>query len=560
MLGRSRYGTTGAYASTMSGDARTRTGSGRAPQPWGLALALPLVGLAMLLVRPELDLQWEHHPSHFWLVLVTAAVSVALAYITNLAAGRYRDARLVLVSLAFIASAGFLGLHALATPGVLLPNPNGGFVVATPVGLVIASFFAAMSVSPLAGPRAASILRRRSLLLGGLLALMVLWAFLSLASLPPLDGPPPTQERVGPFIVLAAVAVALYSFSAWRYVQLYRDRGGIVPLAVAAAFVLLAEAMIAVTLSRNWHLSWWEWHVLMLLAFGAIALGARTEYRRSGSLTGTFGGLYLEATLARVDRWHAEAIAAVAAAEERGERPERVRAQLRRDGATDEEVALLSQAAHELRRLDATFRPFLPSAIAERIRHEPGAGRLGGEERVVSALFADLASFTTFSETRTPTEVISMLNQYWAVVVPAIDAAGGVIEQFAGDGVMAVFNTAGDQPDHARRAARTGLAVVDAGRPLAAAHPDWPIFRVGVNSGPAVVGNVGAEGRRSFAVIGDTSNVAARLMAAGEPGEVVVAGATWQALDDGRDGVALGPTRLKGKSVPVEAWVLRSLG
>ena len=63
--------------------------------PWvvPVAVALPLVGLAMLLARPELDMEWEHHPSHFWLVLSTAAVSVALAYVTNVAAGRYRDAR-----------------------------------------------------------------------------------------------------------------------------------------------------------------------------------------------------------------------------------------------------------------------------------------------------------------------------------------------------------------------------------------------------------------------------------------------------------------------------------
>ena len=83
---------------------------------------------------------------------------------------------------------------------------------------------------------------------------------------------------------------------------------------------------------------------------------------------------------------------------------------------------------------------------------------------------------------------------------------------------MAIFNAGGDQPDHARRAARAALAIVEAGRPLAAAHPDWPIFRVGVNTGPAVVGNVGVAGRLSFAAIGDTSNVAARLMSAGEPG------------------------------------------
>ena len=122
------------------------------PWPWMLLLALPVIGLLLLFVRPELDMRWEHHPSHFWLVLLTAAGSVALAYITNVVATRQRDARLVLVSLAFLASAGFLGLHALATPGVLLGTPNAGFVLATPVGLFIASLFAAASVTTLGGP------------------------------------------------------------------------------------------------------------------------------------------------------------------------------------------------------------------------------------------------------------------------------------------------------------------------------------------------------------------------------------------------------------------------
>jgi class 3 adenylate cyclase len=527
------------------------------PRSWVVLLALPVLGLALLLWRPELDVEWEHHPSHFWLVLVTAVVNVVLAYLTNLAAGRYRDARLVLVSLAFLASAGFLGLHALATPGVLLPRPNFGFVVATPIGLVIASVFAALSVGPFAGPRAVALLRRRSWLLAGLLIVMLAWTVLSLASLPPLDGPPPAQEGVGLLTVLAVEAVAVYGYSAWRYVGLYRRRGGIVPLTVTVALVLLAEAMIAVALSRNWHLSWWEWHLLMLFAFAAIALGARAEYRRSGSLISAFGGLYLGSTLARIDRWHADAIAAVAAADDRGGSTERVLADLRREGATSDEVALLAQAARELRRLDAAFRPYLPSVVAQRIRRgEPAAAQLGGEEREVSVLFADLAGFTSFSERRAPTEVIAMLNEYWAGVVPAITAAGGVIEHFAGDGVMAVFNASGDQPDHGRRAASAGLAIIEAGRPLAAAHPDWPMFRIGVNTGRAVVGNVGAIGRQSFAVIGDTTNTAARLMSAGEPGQVIVAGATWDALDGHARGRALGPIRVKGKTVAVDAWEL----
>jgi class 3 adenylate cyclase len=542
----------------MASDARSIDGSARISWPTALTLALPLIGLGVLLARPELDIEWQHHPSHFWLVLLAAAVNAALAYVTNIAAGRYRDARLVLISLAFLSSAGFLGLHALATPGVLLEASNVGFVTATPVGLFIASFFAAASVSPWAGPRARTVLRLRPLLLGGLLTLMAVWAVVSIAQLPPLNGPPTALEGAGLLSLPSIVAVGLYAYSAWRSVELYRRRGGAVLLGMAVAFVLLAEAMIAVSLSRNWHASWWEWHVLLLAAFTAIALGARREYRRGRSLSAAFGGLYLDATLARVDRWFATAVTSVASAEARGESTERVLSGLRGEGASDDELALLAEAAREVRRLDAAFRPYLPSVVTQGIRElAPDASRLGGEEREVSVVFADLAGFTTFSETRSPTEVIGMLNEYWGAVVPVIDAAGGVIEPFAGDGVMAIFNAGGDQPDHASRAARAGLAIVAAGRPVAAAHPEWPIFRVGVNTGPAVIGNVGSDARRSFAAIGDSINTAARLMASGEPGQVVVGKATWDALGEARSGEPLGAVRVKGKRDPVEAWLLQ---
>ena len=530
-----------------------------AARGWLVALALPVIGLVLLLARPELDLHLEHHPSHFWLVLVTAAVNVALAYLTNLVAGRHRDPRLVLVSLGFLASAGFLALHALATPGVLLSSPNAGFVVATPVGLFIASVFAAASVTSLAGPRGSAVLNAHRPLLGGLIGLMVLWGVVSLAGLPPLDGPPPPAEVIGPLGLVAAVAVGLYGLAAWRTLRVYGERGGTVVLAIGIAMVLLGEAMAAVALSRNWRVGWWEWHVLMLLAFIAIALGARAEYRRSGSLSATFGGLYVEATLARIDRWHADAIAAVARADERGEPTDRVLAQLRREGASSDELALLSQAAAELQRLDTLFRPYLSSAVTDLLRDEPALTRLGGVERELTVLFADLAGFTRFSETRPPAAVIAMLNAFWAEVVPIVDGAGGIVGHFAGDGVMASFNTAGDQPDHAVRAARAGLAIVDAAARVTAQQPTWPTFRVGVNTGRAIVGNVGSEERREFTVIGDTTNLAARLMALAEPGQVVIAGTTWAALGGDGRGESLGPTLVKGKREPVEAWVLRSL-
>ena len=250
-----------------------------------------------------------------------------------------------------------------------------------------------------------------------MVALLAAWAVVSLAGLVPLNGPPPGAESVGVLRIFSIVAIGLYGYAAWRYLRIHGSRGDGLSLAVGVAFISLGEATLAVAFSRNWHLSWWEWHVLMLAAFVAIALGARDEYRRRRSLSAAFGGLYSEATLARIDRWHARAIASVAAAEARHEPTERVLDDLRQEGASDEEIALLAGTARELHRLDALFRPYLPAGFAEQIRRQRRPARLGGEEREVTVLFADLAGFTTFSERRRPTEVINMLNRFWAVVL-----------------------------------------------------------------------------------------------------------------------------------------------
>ena len=522
-----------------------------------VALVLPMVGLGLLLARPELDLTWEHHPSHFWLVLGTAAVNVVLAYLTNVAASRHEDARIFLVSVAFLVSAGFLGLHALATPQAIIPESNAGFVIATPVGLALASALAAASVSPLAGPRGGMILRRRGLIRWAVIGLLVAWAAISLLRIPPLRDPIAAEELNGPMAVVAVLAVLLYAYAAWRYLGIARRRRSPVALAMVAALILLAEAMVAVALSRSWHLSWWEWHVLMAAAFAVIALATRAEYSRTGSLVATLRPIYLEATVSHINRWHGRAMADLAELEARSQPTDRLIADLRRDGASVEEVQLLTAAAREMRRVDELFRPYLPQRLAERLLDQPDAARPGGDQRVVSVLFADLAGFTSFSEAHQPTDVIAMLNAYWAAVLPVIDASRGSVEHFAGDGVLVMFNAVVDQPDHVARAARCALEIQRITVPIAE-RESWPRFRVGVNTGPAVVGNVGAAGRLSFATIGDTTNLGARLMSAAQPGQVVVGDTTRRELERLGDVqlAPLGKVRVKGKRDPVEAWTI----
>ena len=254
-------------------------------------LAVPLLGLVLLLQRPDLDVRWEHHRAHFWLVFGTALISAVLAYVMGEAAGRRGDARLLYVSLAFLSSAGFLALHALATPQILLAKSNTGFAIATPVGVAIGSLFAALSTRELSGDSAVRSVRVGKRLRLALLGLMVVWGVWSVAELPPLNRPPQFAEAIP--LWLAVPAVVLYAWSAVRYIQLWLRHPSLMLLAVPSAFILLAESMIAIAFARNWHLSWWEWHVLMLTAFGLVALSARASWREE-----RFAELYLSQTSA----------------------------------------------------------------------------------------------------------------------------------------------------------------------------------------------------------------------------------------------------------------------
>ena len=258
-----------------------------------VVLALvPVVLLALFLLLTGADVRWENHVAHFWLVLAAALVTLVLGYAVSEAGRRRRDARLFLISLAFMASFGFLALHALATPDVLL-GKNAGFELATPVGLVVAAVLAAASSLELSGVRSEAVMRQSRLLVLALFGLLVLWGAVSLTETWPLDQPIAAEQLDGWQVSLAAAGIALYAAAAFGYFRVYRRRRTTFVLAVTLALALLAEAMIVIAWARNWHVSWWEWHVLMLLAFVAIALAARREWHEE-----RFSALYLDETLA----------------------------------------------------------------------------------------------------------------------------------------------------------------------------------------------------------------------------------------------------------------------
>jgi class 3 adenylate cyclase len=400
-------------------------------------------------------------------------VSVGLGYVLTVAARRRRDARLFLVSLGFLSSAGFLGLHALATPGVLV-GPNAGFELATPVGLLLGAVLVSASAIEFSGVASGRLLARANVLLAGLVALVVVWGVLSLAEVPPLDAPLQKEELDSWQTVLASAGAILYGLGAAGYLRLYRRRGDRLVFAVTIAFALLAEAMIVIALAQNWQISWWEWHGLMFCAFVLVALAARREWHEE-----RFSPLYLDETLAGV--------------------------------------------------------------------------------REASILFADLAGYTRYSEQKAPEAVAEMLNDYFGRLVPLMRKLGGEVHQLMGDAIMVVFNKQGDQPDHALLAARAALALQCEADLVARGHPEWPRFRVGVNSGTVLAGVIGERGHRKHDLVGDTVNLAARLEGQAPVGEVVVGAGTFDNLPAGAQVERLPALQVKGKAQPIVAYLLTSL-
>jgi class 3 adenylate cyclase len=206
-------------------------------------------------------------------------------------------------------------------------------------------------------------------------------------------------------------------------------------------------------------------------------------------------------------------------------------------------------------RIDRLFRQYLSPDVAQALVNDPSRADLGGEMADVSVLFADLQGFTPFSERTPAPEVVAMLNRAFGAAVPAVFAEGGTIVQFMGDALMAVFNAPLRQPDHALRACRAGLAL-QRGMDAIESGAEGPSFRVGINSGPALVGNVGSAELHNFLAIGDTTNVAARLQSFAEAGTVVLGEKTYQLVRDHVEVRLLGAPELKGRSIAMNVYEL----
>ena len=178
--------------------------------------------------------------------------------------------------------------------------------------------------------------------------------------------------------------------------------------------------------------------------------------------------------------------------------------------------------------------------------------KLGGENRDIAVLFVDIRGFTTMSEILEPEQVVEILNRYLNLTTNAIFKNKGTLDKFVGDATMAVFNSPFDLEDYEFRAVCAAMDIVAGGaaleEELLKEFGRSVGFGVGVNCGPAVVGNVGCEFRMDFTAIGDTVNTAARLEANAKKGQVLISDTIYERVKDRIQVEPIGEIPLKGKS------------
>lgn len=210
----------------------------------------------------------------------------------------------------------------------------------------------------------------------------------------------------------------------------------------------------------------------------------------------------------------------------------------------------------ERRFIKAAFAHYVPAAIVDRLVRQPELLALGGETRIVTSLFTDIASFTTISERLDPQALVAFLNEYLGRMNEALFRFGATLDKYEGDAIIAFFNAPVAVEDHELAAANAALSIRKASADLSRTWGERCgrdiVTRAGLATGPAVVGNMGSENRFDYTAIGDTINLASRLEGANKfYGTTILASEmTVRALGDAIATRPVDRVHVKGKREP----------
>ena len=311
-------------------------------------LASPIAVLVLLLWHPRLDPRLQAPAFHFMIVTMTTGLALVVGLLVLAVAGRLRDARAFALGLAFSAIAGFLFIHGLLTPGFVFKETSNWIGWAPLVGLMLGAVFLLFSTVRQRPGGESWVFARRKLILACLVAAWV--AFFILAIIFPkflydhptslsgylshgehqLLGQPGSSARdeysrsAGavterpPWIagVLVGITALLLLVTTLRYVRNYRLSRLPLHATIVAGLVLLMESLLSFFFASVWHVSWWEYHVLMLLGFMTIFYGLILDYRRDASLTRTISSLLLSGSVEALEQSYSEVLTALVLAVE----------------------------------------------------------------------------------------------------------------------------------------------------------------------------------------------------------------------------------------------------
>jgi adenylate cyclase len=193
---------------------------------------------------------------------------------------------------------------------------------------------------------------------------------------------------------------------------------------------------------------------------------------------------------------------------------------------------------------------------------DPSKLKLGGDKKDLTVLFSDIRGFTTISEKLTPEDLVHLLNEYLTAMTNLVFKYDGLLDKYMGDAIMAVYGAPLDQPDHAVRACRTALDMMEELKKLQKKWADEgrPAFDIGIgiNSGDMVVGNMGSDMRFDYTVMGDMVNLGSRLEGINKEygTNIVISEYTYAAIKDVLFCRELDSVRVKGKKLPVKIYEL----
>jgi len=210
--------------------------------------------------------------------------------------------------------------------------------------------------------------------------------------------------------------------------------------------------------------------------------------------------------------------------------------------------------------IKGAFKQYLSPIVIEKLMADPDRLTLGGEEKVLSIFFSDIQGFTSISEKLSPTELTGLLNGYLTAMTDIILETGGTIDKYEGDAIIAFWNAPLELADHAERAVRAALqcqAKLAAMRADLKARYGSEIFvRIGINTGPVVVGNMGSNQRFDYTFLGDAGNLAARLEGINKQFGtfLMISQNTRQAIGNTFSVRELSRVRVVGKSEPITIY------